>query len=69
VKKFKNGQRVKVVNKELLNGKTGTVFWAMGGCAWITMDDPLPESLVTFPASDHRHKNIELSGDECELLS
>jgi hypothetical protein len=69
VKSFKNKLRVKCCLAPL-EGKTGTVVrmrMADNG-AWVSMDEALPASLVSFPADDDRHHHVLLYPEDCEEI-
>lgn len=72
--RFKNGQRVQVVDDERgLKGECGQVVRLLmrDNSAWINMDRDLPMDLRSFPADDPhgRANHINLFPEECELAT
>lgn len=71
LQRFGHLQRVKVVNPddahETLRNETGTVVRLLRRdySAWIRMDQPIPDSLRSFPATDDRGNHVLLWPDEC----
>ena len=71
MKRFENGQRVRVSDPEHpMVGEVGTVrrLRKIDGGAWVEMDRDLPLDLRTFPADDPRRNHALLYPDECERL-
>lgn len=72
--RFALQQRVRVVRSlnPWLRGKAGTVSKLTRntcGQAWLLMDDPLPQGLVTFPEGHERFNTIAIKACQCELLT
>lgn len=68
MREFRANQRVKVTDPGLvLHGKTGRVVRLRIGddCAWVRMDDPIPDDITSFPAGDARHNDVLLVPCEC----
>lgn len=70
LKKFEDGQRVRVVEEEsLLRGKVGTVARILtNGSAFVNMDEDIPSQLRSFEPPDPRANHVILFADECEAV-
>ena len=71
MKRFDNGQKVRVVDAEHpLAGRVGRVCRLRMGDngAWVAMADDVPDDLRSFPANDPggRGNNVLLYPEECE---
>lgn len=73
MKRFKDGQRVRVVAKgSLLTGCTGVVvrLRRSDDCAWVEMNADLPETLYArFPRDDPRARHVLLDPADCEMAA
>lgn len=70
LRRFENGQRVRVVETgHPLEGEHGVVerLRMSDSAAWVTMDNPLPDALRSFPVDDPhgRGRTIILYPEEC----
>lgn len=65
---FEDDQNVIVIVRGPLQGKRGRVWRVClnSDDAWVKMDEPLPESLRSFPPGDSRCDLIKLAPECCE---
>lgn len=72
LKKFEDGQRVRVLEDEssnILRGKVGTVVrLRTNGSAFVNMDEDIPSQLRSFEPPDPRANHVILFADECEAV-
>jgi hypothetical protein len=70
MKRFQRAQRIRVVNREPLNGKTGVVCRLLmrDDSAWVNMDEAIPEDVASFPEDDQRRNHVLLYPEDCEEI-